>query len=117
MSLSVLSFLGPWFHMIHFFFYILSISSTATMARQKREGIDDTHPSLLAPTYPPNPIEIAPAINSANPPRTTTLVSPRADNPALSANGTVSPSDMPRIASETIRGLMRVRVLPCSLSL
>lgn len=70
----------------------------------------ETHASLLAPTYPPNPIEMAPAANSANPPRTTTLVFPSADKPALKANGTVNPSDRPRIASDTMRGLMRDRV-------
>lgn len=70
-----------------------------------------TYASLFAPAYPPNPIDIAPAVNSANPPRTTTLEFPSADSPALSANGTVNPSDIPRIASDTIRGLMRARPL------
>ncbi|KIW31909.1 hypothetical protein, variant [Cladophialophora immunda] len=66
-----------------------------------------TYLSLLAPTYPPSPIDIAPAISSASPPRITTLVSPRAVRPAVRANGTVSPSESPRIASETTRALMR----------
>lgn len=37
----------------------------------------NTYASLLAPMKPPNPIERAPAISSAKPPRTTTFVSPR----------------------------------------
>lgn len=56
-------------------------------------------------------MEMAPAASSANPPRTTTLVFPSAERPALRANGTVKPSERPRIASDTIRGLMRDRVL------
>ena len=70
-----------------------------------------TYASLFAPTYPPSPIEMAPAASSASPPSTTTFVFPSADRPALRANGTVSPSERPRMASETIRGLMRTRVL------
>lgn len=66
-----------------------------------------THASLLAPTYPPSPIEIAPATSSARLPRTTILLSPNADRPALSANGTVKPSERPRIASEMTRGFIR----------
>lgn len=73
---------------------------------------EETYASLFAPTYPPSPMDIAPAANSANPPSTTTLVSPSAERPALRANGTVRPSDKPRMASETMRGLMRERVLP-----
>lgn len=65
-----------------------------------------TNDSLLAPVYPPNPMEIAPAASSARPPRTTTFVSPRADRPALSAKGTVRPSESPRIASAMMRGLI-----------
>lgn len=64
---------------------------------------EDTHSSLFAPRYPPSPMEIAPAISSANPPNTTTLVSPSADNPAVRANGTVIPSDKPIMASDTVR--------------
>ena len=67
--------------------------------------------SLFAPTYPPNPMESAPAVNSARPPRTTTLVFPRAERPALSAKGTVKPSERPRMESDTIRGLIRAREL------
>lgn len=74
-----------------------------------------TYASLFAPTYPPNPIEMAPAVNSANPPRTTTLVLPNADKPALSAKGTVNPSDKPRIASDMMRGLIRDRELQLEL--
>jgi hypothetical protein len=70
-----------------------------------------TYASLLAPTYPPNPMEMAPAANSANPPRTTTFVFPNAERPALRAKGTVSPSERPRMASETIRGLILERLL------
>lgn len=70
-----------------------------------------TYASLLAPTYPPSPIEIAPAASSARPPRTTTLVLPNADRPALKAKGTVKPSDSPRMASDTMRGLIRERPL------
>lgn len=70
-----------------------------------------TYASLFAPTYPPSPIEMAPAASSASPPSTTTLVFPSADRPALSAKGTVRPSERPRMASETTRGLMRARVL------
>lgn len=54
---------------------------------------------------------MAPAVNSANPPSTTTLVFPSAERPALSANGTVKPSDKPRMASDTMRGLIRDREL------
>jgi hypothetical protein len=70
-----------------------------------------TYASLLAPTYPPNPMEMAPAASSASPPRTTTFVFPKAERPALRAKGTVSPSERPRMASETIRGLILERVL------
>lgn len=71
-----------------------------------------TYASLFAPTYPPSPMEMAPAASSASPPSTTTFVFPSAERPALSAKGTVSPSERPRMASETIRGLIRERVLP-----
>lgn len=60
--------------------------------------------SLFAAKYPPNPIEIAPAVNSAKPAKITTFVFPSADNPAVNANGTVNPSDNPIIASETVLG-------------
>ncbi|KAM3065075.1 hypothetical protein ACMFMF_011949 [Clarireedia jacksonii] len=61
-----------------------------------------TYSSLLAPRYPPNPIDIAPAISSASPPYITTCVLPNADSPAVSANGTVNPSESPIVASEII---------------
>ena len=41
------------------------------------------------------PMDIAPAISSAMPPSTTSLDSPRDDKPAVSANGTVRPSERP----------------------
>lgn len=56
-------------------------------------------------------MEMAPAASSASPPSTTTFVFPSAERPALSAKGTVRPSESPRIASETIRGLIRERQL------
>lgn len=56
-------------------------------------------------------MEMAPAASSASPPRTTTFVFPSAERPALSAKGTVSPSERPRMASDTMRGLIRERVL------
>ena len=56
-------------------------------------------------------MDIAPAASSARPPRTTTLVFPNAERPALSAKGTVSPSERPKMASDTIRGLIREREL------
>ena len=51
----------------------------------------------------PSPMDMAPAINSASPPYTTTLEDPNADRPAVSANGTVKPSDNPIVASEMRR--------------
>ncbi len=41
------------------------------------------------------PIEMAPAMSSATPPRTTTRELPRLARPAVNANGTVRPSDKP----------------------
>jgi hypothetical protein len=41
------------------------------------------------------PIEIAPAMSSAMPPRMTSLDSPRDERPAVRANGTVRPSERP----------------------
>lgn len=41
------------------------------------------------------PIEMAPAMSSATPPRMTSLDSPREDKPAVSAKGTVRPSERP----------------------
>lgn len=63
--------------------------------------------SLLAPMKPPSPMERAPAMSSAKPPKTTTLVSPRYASPAVSAKGTVMPSEIPMMASEIMRGLTR----------
>jgi len=57
-------------------------------------------------------MEIAPAVNSARPARTTTFVSPRVDRPALRAKGTVNPSERPIMASDTIRGSTFDRELP-----
>ena len=48
-------------------------------------------------------LDIAPAISSASPPEMTTLVSPSAESPAVSAKGTVSPSERPMIASDITR--------------
>jgi hypothetical protein len=62
-----------------------------------------TYASLFAPRYPPSPMEIAPAMSSANPPYMTTLVFPKADRPAVRAKGTVRPSDNPIVASEITR--------------
>lgn len=63
--------------------------------------------SLLAPMKPPSPIDREPAMSSAKPPKTTTLVSPRYESPAVSAKGTVMPSEIPMMASEIMRGLTR----------
>lgn len=41
------------------------------------------------------PIEMAPAMSSAIPPRTTSFDSPREDRPAVKAKGTVRPSERP----------------------
>ncbi len=46
------------------------------------------------------PIEIAPAMSSAMPPRTTSLDSPRDERPAVRANGTVRPSERPMTLME-----------------
>ena len=46
------------------------------------------------------PIDMAPAMSSAKPPRITTLLSPNPDRPAVRAKGTVNPSERPMIASE-----------------
>jgi hypothetical protein len=51
-------------------------------------------------------MEIAPAISSANPPYTTTLVSLSAESPAVRAKGTVKPSERPMMASEITRPLI-----------
>ena len=64
-----------------------------------------TYASLFAPMKPPRPMLIAPANSSASPPSTTTLVSPKPESPAVNANGTVSPSLSPMMASDIILGL------------
>jgi hypothetical protein len=46
------------------------------------------------------PIEIAPAMSSAMPPRMTSLDSPRDERPAVRANGTVRPSERPMTLTE-----------------
>jgi len=71
------------------------------MGQGKKTNISD-----LAPKYPPKPIDIAPAINSARPPKITTRVFPSAERPAVSANGTVKPSERPIVASEMTRALI-----------
>jgi len=40
-------------------------------------------------------MEMAPAMSSAMPPRTTSFELPREERPAVRANGTVSPSERP----------------------
>ena len=50
-------------------------------------------------------MEMAPAISSAKPPRTTSRAFPREDRPAVRAKGTVIPSERPMMASEIIRAL------------
>jgi hypothetical protein len=71
--------------------------------RQKRSG-EGLYASPLAANQPPNPMEIAPAINSARPPKMTILLLPRADSPAVRAKGTVRPSERPIVASDMTRG-------------
>jgi hypothetical protein len=46
---------------------------------------------------------MAPAVSSTSPPKITTLVSPRAESAAVSANGTVRPYERPMIASDMKR--------------
>lgn len=53
-------------------------------------------------------MDIAPAVNSARPANITTFVLPIVDNPAVSAKGTVKPSERPIMASEMTLGSMRV---------
>jgi len=53
-------------------------------------------------------MEIAPAMSSANPPYTTTLVFPRAERPAVKANGTVKPSERPTKILELVNGILDV---------
>ncbi len=77
--------------------------------RGGREG--ETYSSLLVPMKPPRPMEMAPAMSSARPPRTTRRVSPSEERPAVRAKGTVRPSERPRMASEIIRASMLYRRL------
>ncbi|KAH3688939.1 hypothetical protein WICPIJ_000079 [Wickerhamomyces pijperi] len=49
-------------------------------------------------------MEIAPEINSANPPVITNLVSPKELNPAVKAKGTVNPSLNPMTMSDITLG-------------
>lgn len=53
--------------------------------------------SALDARKPPIPMDMAPAIISARPPTTTILEVPKPDRPAVSAKGTVKPSDNPMI--------------------
>ena len=79
------------------------------------KGKGKAYASLFAPMNPPNPIEMAPAINSARPPSTTRRALPRDDKPAVRAKGTVNPSERPMMASEIMRGLgSNRRCLDCS---
>lgn len=53
------------------------------------------------------PIEIAPAISSAIPPKTTSFEFPRDERPAVKANGTVSPSERPMTLLQRLVSLCR----------
>lgn len=66
----------------------------------------DTDSSLLAPRYPPNPMEMAPAVSSAKPAKITTRVLPSVESPAVRAKGTVNPSERPMMASLITLALM-----------
>ena len=87
---------------------VVSYDCLVALFQQRKWCVQDgaTYASHLAPTYPPKPMEIAPAVNSANPPRMTTLVLPRADRLDARAKGTVRPSLRPKIASDTILGFI-----------
>jgi hypothetical protein len=52
-------------------------------------------------------MEMVPATSSDSPPYITTLVVPRADRPAVRANGTVRPSEKPIVAAEMRRASKR----------
>lgn len=54
------------------------------------------------------PIDMAPAMSSATPPRTTMRDSPREERPAVRAKGTVRPSERPMITSLTTSGSINV---------
>lgn len=53
------------------------------------------------------PIEIAPAISSATPPRTTSFDVPRDERPAVRAKGTVRPSESPMMLSKDLHSMTR----------
>jgi len=81
-----------------------SLGSCVSFGSEVNDG-SKAYASLLAPMKPPKPIEMAPAINSAKPPRVTSRALPNADNPAVRAKGTVNPSERPMMASEIMRGV------------
>jgi len=51
---------------------------------------------------PPIPMEMAPAMSSAMPPKTTNLDSPRDERPAVRAKGTVRPSERPITLEQSV---------------
>jgi hypothetical protein len=73
------------------------------VSREVGKGERETNASPRPASQPPRPMLILPAMSSAHPPKMTTRVSLNADSPAVSANGTVSPSDNPMMASEIVR--------------
>lgn len=79
--------------------------SVGVLCRMVRERAGRAYISLFAPRYPPRPMEMAPAISSARPPKMTTLVFPSAERPAVRANGTVRPSERPMVASDNTRAV------------
>lgn len=60
----------------------------------------DIYTSPFAPRYPPIPMLMVPATSSDSPPKMTTRGRPSADSPAVTANGTVSPSENPIVKLE-----------------
>ena len=89
-----------------------SCASRVGKSREKTEmEWRGPYASPLAANQPPNPMEIAPAINSARPPKMTILLLPRADSPAVRAKGTVRPSERPIVASDITRGSIELREL------
>ena len=81
----------------------IGLSAWGVNTFESMEGGGIAYFSLTAPRYPPSPIEMAPAINSAKPAKITVLV-PSVDKPAVRAKGTVRPSDRPMMASDIMRG-------------
>jgi len=73
---------------------------------EKGRGRERSYASPRPANHPPNPIDMLPAINSAIPPYKTTFVSLNADSPAVSAKGTVNPSDKPIVRSDKTLGSM-----------